>query len=94
MQEPKQAHVEHSPEGSGPPPRRGPSVDLDPPGIVAGKSPDRERRRFRVLSELILRPADVVMCKTIVVRFQICLRLFQRPLRVKFLVPLVAYDRL
>ena len=37
--------MEHSPEG-GPPPRRGPSVDLDPTGIVTGKSPDRQRRQF------------------------------------------------
>ena len=29
-----------------PPPRRGPSVDLDPSGIVTGKSPDRQRRQF------------------------------------------------
>ncbi len=27
-------------------PRRGPSVDLDPAGIVTGKSPDRQRRQF------------------------------------------------
>jgi chlorite dismutase len=38
--------MEHSPEGTGPPPRRGPSVDLDPTGIVTGKSPDRQRRQF------------------------------------------------
>src|SRR3954467_12212896 len=37
---------EHSPEGTGPPPRRGPSVDLDPNGIVTGKSADRQRRQF------------------------------------------------
>src|SRR4051812_14494938 len=30
----------------GAPPRRGPSVDLDPTGIVTGKSPDRNRRQF------------------------------------------------
>ena len=30
--------MEHSPEVTGPPPRRGPSVDLDPGGIVMGKS--------------------------------------------------------
>ena len=29
-----------------PPPRRGPSVDLDPSGIVTGKTPDRQRRQF------------------------------------------------
>ena len=38
--------IEHSPEGTGPPPRRGPSVDLDPTGIVTAKSPDRQRRQF------------------------------------------------
>ena len=38
--------MKHSPEGTGPPPRRGPSVDLDPTGIVTGKSPDRQRRQF------------------------------------------------
>src|SRR6476646_3789152 len=36
--------MEHSPEG--PPPRRGPSVDLDPTGIATSKSPDRQRRQF------------------------------------------------
>lgn len=38
--------MDHSPEGHAPPPRRGPSVDLDPTGIVTGKSPDRQRRQF------------------------------------------------
>jgi chlorite dismutase len=38
--------MEHSPGGTGPPPRRGPSVDLDPNGIVTGKSPDRQRHQF------------------------------------------------
>jgi chlorite dismutase len=38
--------MEHSSETTGPPPRRGPSVELDPSGIVAGKSPDRQRRQF------------------------------------------------
>lgn len=38
--------AEHSHEGAGPPPRRGPSVDLDPHGIVSGKGPDRQRRQF------------------------------------------------
>src|SRR5215510_14034827 len=33
-------------ERTGPPPRRGPSVDLDPTGIVTGKAPDRQRRQF------------------------------------------------
>src|SRR5215213_616109 len=35
-----------SPGGTGPPPRRGPSVDLDPTGIVTSKEPDRQRRQF------------------------------------------------
>ena len=38
--------TEHPPEGAGPPPRRGPSVDLDPTGIVTGKAADRQRRQF------------------------------------------------
>lgn len=38
--------MEHPPEGSGPSPRRGPSVDLDPSGIVTAKAPDRERRQY------------------------------------------------
>jgi chlorite dismutase len=38
--------MEHSPGDTGPPPRRGPFVDLDPNGIVTGKSPDRQRRQF------------------------------------------------
>ena len=38
--------MEQSPELTGPPPRRGPSVDLDPTGIVTGKQPDRQRRPF------------------------------------------------
>jgi chlorite dismutase len=38
--------TEPSPDRPGPPPRRGPSVDVDPTGIVAGKSPDRQRRQF------------------------------------------------
>ena len=38
--------MEHSAESPGPPPRRGPSVDLDPSGIVTGKAPDRQRRQF------------------------------------------------
>ena len=33
-------------ERTGPPPRRGPSVDLDPTGIVSGKSPDRQARQL------------------------------------------------
>jgi len=35
----------HSPEDTGSA-RRGPSVDVDPHGIVTGKSPDRQRRQF------------------------------------------------
>jgi chlorite dismutase len=38
--------TESSPGRTDPPPRRGPSVDLDPTGIVTGKSPDRRRRQF------------------------------------------------
>ena len=38
--------MEHSPGDTGPRPRRGPSVDLDPTGIVTGKGPDRQRRQF------------------------------------------------
>jgi len=38
--------MDHSHGDTGPPPRRGPSVDLDPHGIVTGKSPDRQRRQF------------------------------------------------
>jgi chlorite dismutase len=38
--------MEHSPGDAGSPPRRGPAVDLDPTGIVTGKSPDRQRRQF------------------------------------------------
>jgi chlorite dismutase len=38
--------MEHSPEGAGPPPRRGPSVDIDPSGVVTGKGPDRQPRQF------------------------------------------------
>src|SRR5262245_32130399 len=38
--------MEHSPGDTGRPPRRGPSVDLDPTGIVTGKGPDRQRRQF------------------------------------------------
>ena len=38
--------MEHSSDGPGAPPRRGPMVDLDPTSIVTGKSPDRQRRQF------------------------------------------------
>jgi len=34
------------PSGGASPHRRGPSVDLDPTGVVTGKSPDRQRRQF------------------------------------------------
>ena len=34
------------PSGGAGPHRRGPSVDLDPTGVVTGKSPDRQRRQF------------------------------------------------
>src|SRR5258705_7991696 len=34
------------PPPEGPPPRRGPSVELDPTGIATGKGPDRQRRQF------------------------------------------------
>jgi hypothetical protein len=42
--------TELSPERSGSPPRRGPAVDVDPTGILAGKSPDRQRRQFLIRS--------------------------------------------
>jgi chlorite dismutase len=38
--------MEQNPKGTDPPPRRGPSVDLDPTGIVNAKPPDRQRRQF------------------------------------------------
>jgi chlorite dismutase len=38
--------MDQSPQGTGAQPRRGPSVDIDPSGIVTGKSPDRQRRQF------------------------------------------------
>lgn len=40
-----------------PPPRRGPSVELDPTGIVTGKAPDRQRRQFLNYSFYRLDPA-------------------------------------
>jgi chlorite dismutase len=49
--------TEPSPERTGAPPRRGPSVDLDPTGIVTGKSPDRQRRQFLNYSFYRLDPA-------------------------------------
>ena len=38
--------MDHPPDGSSPPQRRGPSVDLDPTGIVTAKAADRQRRQF------------------------------------------------
>jgi len=38
--------AEHTPGEAGPPPRRGPTVDLDPTGVVSAKSPDRQRRQY------------------------------------------------
>ena len=38
--------MEQSPKGTDPPPRRGPTVDLDPTGMVGAKPPDRQRRQF------------------------------------------------
>jgi chlorite dismutase len=38
--------MEHSPEGPGPPGRRGPTVDVDPTGIVTSRIADRQRRQF------------------------------------------------
>jgi chlorite dismutase len=38
--------MEESREGSSPPPRRGPTVDLDPNGIGTARGPDRQRRQF------------------------------------------------
>jgi chlorite dismutase len=35
-----------SAEDTAPPPRRGPSVDVDPTGVVTRKDPDRQRRQF------------------------------------------------
>jgi chlorite dismutase len=49
--------MDHPPESTGQPPRRGPSVDLDPSGIVAGKPPDRQRRQFLNYSFYQLDPA-------------------------------------
>jgi chlorite dismutase len=49
--------TEPPPERTGPPPRRGPTVDLDPAGIVTGKSPDRQRRQFLNYSFYRLDPA-------------------------------------
>src|SRR5262245_44194707 len=49
--------MEHSRGDASPPPRRGPSVDVDPHGIVTGKSPDRQRRQFLNYSFYRLDPA-------------------------------------
>jgi chlorite dismutase len=49
--------TETPPERTGPPPRRGPSVELDPTGIVGGKGPDRQRRQFLNYSFYRLDPA-------------------------------------
>ena len=49
--------MEHPPGETGPPPRRGPTVDLDPTGIVTGKAPDRQRRQFLSYSFYRLDPA-------------------------------------
>jgi chlorite dismutase len=49
--------MEHAPASSGPPPRRGPIVDLDPTGIVSGKDPNRQRRQFLNYSFYRLDPA-------------------------------------
>lgn len=38
--------MEHPPAGTGAPARRGPSVDLDPSGVVGGREADRQRRQF------------------------------------------------
>ncbi len=49
--------TEPPPERTDPPPRRGPSVDLDPAGLVTVKSPDRQRRQFLNYSFYRLDPA-------------------------------------
>ena len=49
--------TEPPPDRTAPPPRRGPSVDLDPTGIVSAKSPDRQRRQFLNYSFYRLDPA-------------------------------------
>lgn len=49
--------MEPPPEGAPAPPRRGPSVDLDPSGIVTAKSADRQRRQFLNYSFYRLDPA-------------------------------------
>jgi chlorite dismutase len=38
--------MEQTTKGTESPPRRGPTVDTDPTGIVSGKPPDRQRRQF------------------------------------------------
>ena len=49
--------MEHSPQVTAPPARRGPSVDVDPTGIVAAKAPDRQRRQFLNFAFYRLDPA-------------------------------------
>ncbi len=49
--------MEPPPEGATAPPRRGPSVDLDPSGIVTAKNADRQRRQFLNYSFYRLDPA-------------------------------------
>jgi chlorite dismutase len=49
--------AEQPPEGTAAPPRRGPSVDLDPSGVVTAKAPDRQRRQFLNYSFYRLDPA-------------------------------------
>jgi hypothetical protein len=49
--------MEQSPNGiAEPSPRRGPSVDLDPTGMVTGRRSDRQRRQFLTYSFYRLDP--------------------------------------
>ena len=56
--------MEDPPKPPDAPPRRGPSVDLDPTGIVTAKAPDRQRRQYlnysfyRLVPEFRRLPAD------------------------------------
>src|SRR3954471_23444254 len=43
---PKRMSMPQPAQDLGPPSRRGPSVDVDPTGIVTRKDPDRQRRQF------------------------------------------------
>ena len=54
---PPHTQMDHSPPDTSSPGRRGPSVDLDPNGIVTGKTPDRQRRQFLNYSFYRLDPA-------------------------------------